>query len=554
MTESIRRLHLAVCRTGFALAFAGLAAAQSGPVTAPESAREARFDSALARGDWRTAKMLDRQMAEPGLQGLRVPGTGPSPRVTAPRGAWVDLGLWDGAVAVDTGPVTAFDVEADLLGGAWVAAADTAGRITVCRSTDWGRTWESRLEIQANSTVTQLRLLNGMGDTNFLFLFLLEQSNSGDVWLVRARPESLTGEVFPVAVGPDTVNKFSAALDRDSLYYLYCLYTNERRAGRTGTFTRSLEYGRTWEAGVDWVNAWDPRVVHGSGSTIHCAWRYALTGAAVHYSFNRAYGRPRHWLPYQVVSATDDQCSDPVIALTDTWPEWNATIWAFYTASRRDSSIRDVLCSYSRDDGNTWATAPSFSEPLRDEWGPDLLVDEFAPNGNVGACFSVGAPRFHDSTTIYWTASNAWGPDQWLKPAPVTKARAALEPRIIYVKDSPLRLPAFVYSRAGTDGPTGVYFAAPWLETGPAPVAQPEPGRPDELIFTVARAGRYSLSVYDAAGRRARGIFAGTLAPGIHSWNWGRLTQSGARAAPGTYFAVLSGPGLRESRRIFVGR
>jgi hypothetical protein len=554
MAGPTRRSQVAVCAA--VLALAGFAGAQSGPVTLPvtEPALEVRFDSALSRGDWRAAKMLDRQMARTGFKGPGVPGSGPEPGVTAPSRAWTDLGLWDGAVPVDTGPVTAFDVEADILGGAWVAVADTAGRITVRRSTDWGRSWESRLEVQAGSAVTELRLLHGVGDTDYTFLFFLERSNSGDLWLARARPESLAGEVFPVAVGPDTVDQFSAALDRDSLYYLYCLYANERRTGRTGTFTRSLEYGRTWEAGVDWVNAWDPCVVHGSGSTIHCAWRYALTGAAVHYSFNRAYGRPRHWLPYHVVSSTDDQCSDPVMALTDTWPEWNAAVWTFYTASRRDSSIRDVLCSYSQDDGNTWVAAASPSEPLRDEWGADLLVDRFAPNGNIGACFSVDAPRFHDSTAIYWTASNAWGPGQWLEPAPVTKARAALNPRVVYVKDSPLRLPAFVYSRVGPTGPTGVFFAAPWLDTASAPVAPPGPGRPDGLAFAVERAGRYSLAVYDATGRRARGIFEGTLAPGIHSWTWDHITQSGGRAAPGTYFALLSGPGLRESRRVSVVR
>lgn len=531
------------------LALAANVALVSGPAAsgAGDRALEARLDSALARGDWRGAKEMEREATRDGGQGSVVGG----PSVVAPR-AWADLGLWDGAVAVDTGGVTAFDVEADPLGNAWIAVADSTNTITVYRSADWGQTWESRLGIQAAAAVTEIKLLHGVGDTNFTFLFFLEQSNSGDLWLARARPQSLAGDVFPVAVGPDTVDDFSATLDRDSLYYVYCLYTNERRAGRTGVFTRSLDYGRTWQSGVDWMNAWDPSVVHGTGSTIHCAWRYALNGAAIHYSFNRAYGRPRAWLPYRVVSSTDDQCSDPAIALTDTWPEWNATVWTFYTASRRDSSIRDILFSYSRDDGNNWTGAKPFSEPRRDEWGVDLLVDQFAPNGNVAACFNVDAPRFHDSTTVHWTASNAWAPEQWLDPAPVAGPTATgLGPLVVYIKDSPLRLPAFVYIRAGA---RGVYFTAPWLATAPAPVAQPEPGRPGELSFTIAKAGQYTLSVYDAAGRRARSIFAGTLAPGLHSWKWDRATQSGAPAAPGTYFAQLAGPGVRLSRRIAVTR
>jgi hypothetical protein len=187
---------------------------------------EARFDSACARGDWRAAKAIDRELMEPAAPQTSDAGT----TLARPRGEWTDMGLRDGAVAVDTGSVTAFDVEADQLGNAWVAVADSANTITVYRSTDWGRTWEGRLGIQATSTVTELKLLHGVGDTNFLFLFFLEQSSSGDLWLARARPESLAGDVLPVAVGPDTVDDFSATLDRDSFYYVYCLYANERRA------------------------------------------------------------------------------------------------------------------------------------------------------------------------------------------------------------------------------------------------------------------------------------------------------------------------------------
>lgn len=474
-------------------------------------------------------------------------------------------GFWGTEVLVDSGTVCAFDATADSTGVIWAAGANADNVVRLYRSSDFGSTWQSRDVLQAGSAVRQLQLLCGQGDSSFLYLFLLETGNDGDLLLARTGFDSGGILLTPVAVGPDTVDDFSVALDRDDHYYLYCLYANEHRTGRTGTLTRSLDYGVSWEAGTDWWNAWDPCISYTNGSTVHCVWRYALNGGEIHYSHNHHYAMPGYWSPYRVVSGPRaGQCFDPTVVQADSSPEFQAAVWVFYTTGRRDTAVLDLEYSASSDGGSSWTPGLPFGNSFRDEQQPYLVPDLSGPNDYVSLCYSSGNRNKGDSVAAWWTCANPLDLDGWLEPVKVSRLPlSALPPRLVYVPHAPMRLPGLFYSQQSDDGPWGVWFAAPWLaapET-PASVARlptipsswPNPAvGAVQFSAILTRPGNYSLAVYDAAGRLVSSVFRGRLDCGPQFWTWDRTSRSGGRVPAGMFFVRLIGPGTHLTGRFVL--
>jgi hypothetical protein len=473
-------------------------------------------------------------------------------------------GFWQSEVLVDTGAVSAFAAAADSSGVIWTAVGYPDGDVGLYRSSDFGVTWQKRDGLHADSAVRELQLCCGQGDSSFLYLFLLAGAQGGDLWLARIDPDSGGFSLTPVAVGPDTVDDFSAALDRDDHYYLYCLYANEHRTGRTGTFTRSLDYGASWEAGTDWWNAWDPCVSYTNGSTVHCAWRYALNGGEIDYSYNRHYGMSGYWSTYRIVSdSLAGQCFDPTVVQADSSPEFQAAVWVFYTAGRRDTAVRDLEYSASSDGGSTWARGLPFGNSFRDEQQPSLAADLSRPNDYVSLCYSAGGRREGDSITAWWTCANSLNLDGWLEPVKVSQhPLSALAPGLVYVPHAPLRLPGLFYSQQSDAGPWGVWFAAPWLSSpdtsatdnqSPIPRSWPNPAVGTvQFSVNVIRPGSYSLAVFDAAGRIVSTVFQGRLECGPQFWTWDRKSLSGGRIPAGTFFFRFRGPGTSVTRRFVL--
>ncbi len=473
-------------------------------------------------------------------------------------------GFWGSEVLVDTGAVSAFDATADSAGIIWAAIAYPDDSIRLYWSGDFGMTWQSRGGLRADSTVRQVQLLFGQGDSSFLFVFVLEAANDGDLWLARVSPDSGDVMSVPVAVGPDTIDDFSAALDRDNHYFLYCLYANEHRAGRTGTFTRSLDYGLSWEAGTDWWNAWDPCVSYTNGSTIHCAWRYALNGGEIHYSYNRHYAMSGHWSTYRLVSDSfAGQCFDPTVVQADSSPETEAAVWVFYTAGRRDTEVLDLEYSASSDGGSSWNPGLPFGSSFRDEQQPCLAADLSGPNDYVSLSYSSGNRHRGDTIAAWWTCANSFDLNGWLEPVRVSRfPLAGPAPKPVYVPHAPMRLPGVFYSQQRETGSWGVRFAAPWLSASQAPGPDPQSPTPYlwpnpstgtvQVSASVTRPGSYSLAVYDAAGRLVANVFRGRLEPGPQFWTWDRTSPSGRRIPAGTFFVRLKGPGAWFTRRLIL--
>lgn len=72
------------------------------------------------------------------------------------------------------------------------------------------------------------------------------------------------------------------------------------------------------------------------------------------------------------------------------------------------------------------------------------------------------------------------------------------------------------------------------------------------LRFGLAVAGRASLALYDASGRRVRELTTGTLEAGEHAIRWDGRDEAGRAAAPGLYFARFETAGFAATRKLVV--
>lgn len=463
-----------------------------------------------------------------------------------------------GVVPVDSNRVSATAAAADDFGRIWVAAAGADTSVRLYRSDDFGLTWAERLSFSTGAAVRQMELFFARGDSSFGYLFVLDDVSAGDLWLMRFLPDSAAGELLPVAVGPDTVSDFTVAADSGRRYYLYCLYANELRGGRNGTFTRSLGFGRTWEPGQSWMNCADPHLAYGRGSTIHVAWRFAANGREIHYERNRYYGTPRRWDGYQSLAGRDRWCWNPVVCPADTGDEWNNPVWLAWTVGLRDSSRPDVVTAVSPDGGGYWAGGPWFGETWLDEWAPDLAAFPGSPSGYAWLAFNIGGSGGRDKTNVRYTGANALDLWRWTKPRNASARRPSVlegcRPRLVCARGAPRQWPGIVYASYDS----GVYFSAPWLTDGqdtprrheitkprcPEPRASNLgpllPGRP--FLLAPGVAGAYRVRVYDAAGRARRLLYSGPLSAEGRKFTWDGNDDAGQPAGSGMYIVVADGP------------
>lgn len=70
--------------------------------------------------------------------------------------------------------------------------------------------------------------------------------------------------------------------------------------------------------------------------------------------------------------------------------------------------------------------------------------------------------------------------------------------------------------------------------------------------YTVPRAGRVSLGVYNAAGRKVATLFAGMQPAGFHAATWHRCDDEGQSVSQGIYFYRLEADGARLVRKVVV--
>ncbi len=354
-------------------------------------------------------------------------------------------------ITVDTIALTAFSATADFQGNFLVALATPAGEVCLYLSSDLGKNWNRVFSTLVATEILRIEIIAPPIESNFVFLFCLGAENNGDLWLLRVSKDHLLGEILPVAVGPDTIDDFSVTVDRDSNYYLYCLYVNEHRQGRNGSFIRSFDQGRSWEPAQDFWNCYDPNLSFGTGSVLHCIWRYALTGREIHYAQNRYYGAPARWSGLTVLSATKERCYTPVVAPAVTSPPWQATVWAVWCVARRDTEMLDLVARFSTNGGSSWSEARNLGEMFIDEWWPSLFVTPY----NVSLAYTCGGKGANDPTVVYLRSSPSYAPGCWSSPVKLNDPRVNAR----FESARPRALPfGAIFSRYGNTYPKGVYF------------------------------------------------------------------------------------------------
>ena len=516
---------------------------------------ERAFDAAVEAGDRVRARAIDRELsARAGRQAAPAHGSGPE---------MSDVRDWrrPAGGAIDTGLVTAFGAATDAAGVIWVAAAFTDARVRVYRSTDLGADWEAVLEFSHSADVPKVEVVCAEGESSFVYVFYLAWVGEGDLWAMRFAPDSLMPVALPVRVGPDTVSDFGVTADRDPDYYLYCLYSNEARAGLNGGFTRSLDFGRTWEAPQDWWNCQDPHVACATGASVHCVWRYAATGRQIHHQVSRYYGRPARWRGYARIDYGEEACWDPCVAQADTQPESRSPVWVAYTRAARDTTRQDIGHAYSPDGGFSWAGRVATGRSDRDEWFPDIGTRFGTSGGCADLVWQAGDKGTVGKTGVYRQCVNTAMPGVWSEPVLVTDRRVnaaceAARARVVFPGNPPRNRPGIVFSGFNDTRGDGLYYQDARNEPAPgtsnlSSLVRAESRADGDIDFAldVTAPGRYRARVYDAAGRRLATVFDGLLAPGRR-----RLTWRPAHAAQGSCFLVVDGPGVSGRARFTVCR
>jgi hypothetical protein len=79
----------------------------------------------------------------------------------------------------------------------------------------------------------------------------------------------------------------------------------------------------------------------------------------------------------------------------------------------------------------------------------------------------------------------------------------------------------------------------------------PNPMRQEtKIAFRLTTPDEVGLEVYDATGRRVRGLASGAMPAGSHEIRWDGRDDAGTDLPPGVYFHRLRTDGTEESSRI----
>lgn len=100
------------------------------------------------------------------------------------------------------------------------------------------------------------------------------------------------------------------------------------------------------------------------------------------------------------------------------------------------------------------------------------------------------------------------------------------------------------------DGSDGVAAGGPTLLS-----CAPNPfGSSTDIAFVLPRTSEAEVAVYDVSGRAVRRLAGGTLPAGEHRLTWDGRSDGGVSVASGIYFLKLSGPAVRDSRKMVLLR
>ncbi len=515
---------------------------------------KAECDAAIARRDHVLVRDIERRAQVELL--VRQPKTRALPRSMVSRpGASTPAGFGPD-VMIDGRRVRAFDTDYQMDGTMWAAFSTYEDTAYIYKSTDHGATWQlvQYLHWVPATPIQDVGLVIGEGDSAFIYVFLHQEGNRGECWLMRMDLDGRNAAIFDVFARPDVVTEFAVCRDyTGGNYWLYAVVTGWH-PDDWGFFLRSTDYGITWAITDSMTGLRNPHVSTGANShTYYTALHVDTSETHVYAGINRVFGAPGEWFSVLFYGGGSN-LNGPAIAADFTTPESTAAVWLTWSEDTARNGDWDIYYVWSTDGGNSWVP----EEVLVGGPGMQRFSDlhNYTDPGNPWMNLSyISEDGFRE---VHRRHCHKNDPAGWSEPTVINETNAGtgnpVVPRLVYSPGSPG--PGAGCGFAG-EGLNGLYWNAPWMggvaeEAAPACrrrlAVTPCPARTRAAIKWDGPAG--TLTIHDRAGRVVR-TFGDNISGRL---DWDLTAEDGRRLAPGVYFCRMTAGGHQVTEKLVLQR
>ena len=247
-------------------------------------------------------------------------------------------------------------------------------------------------------------------------------------------------------------------------------------------------------------------------------------------------GKPANWTVEDTTKAKVSQMQDPVRS-----PGYSAGLTRMVDSTGNNKGLSQYVAVTA---GETYTLTG---------WCFD---SSSISKGGISVTWRKSDSSYISNSGVSYTDSGSVGWQRLVKPD-TAPAEAALGEVLVRIYNNGITSPAGgVVYYDDIDFVQGLSVS----EGRPAPRSRPTDLRvePNPVVgagavsFSMTRAARVRVDLYDMAGCRVAGIFDGNLAPGNHSFALSGLDRGGRPLAAGLYFVVMSDDGGRSSVRKMV--
>jgi hypothetical protein len=224
------------------------------------------------------------------------------------------------------------------------------------------------------------------------------------------------------------------------------------------------------------------------------------------------------------------------------------TIYVIGGMSANDyTSTRGTVWKYSVL-GNTWTNVTD-SMPSTQGWGKAVAYT-FADGQYIYVFGGYRAGSIVNACWRYDVASGSWNADNTM-PTAARSLGGDITGNVIWAAGG-YGTAILANVQKGTITLLGVEEGLK-VEVGTSYKAYPTLVRDQvHISYSLRKAGRVSLGIYDASGALVRTLVDGTFGPGARTATWNRTDESGRRVASGTYFYRLTRDGKSVSGKTVV--
>ncbi len=377
---------------------------------------QAQARACLDRGDYAGAKVFENQ-----VQSI-IYRRQPQPPVDltvseAPPPSGLDAGP---DVPIVSGATNAFAADYETDGTMYAAAAQPDSTIRVYKSTNHGTSWAylCGATISPKARYTELGMVVGIGDSNFIHVMCVHPNGNGDVYQLRWNHDGTGVQLFGVWVGPDTITDFSFARDNISPYYMYaCVNEPLHAVGEQNTWMlRSTGFGKDWAVTDSFYNGLVPSVQTGAGSWVYLSLlpQVPQGKGQINLLWNKTYG----------TGTWDERNPKPDTFLIETavftpaftTPESLAVAWvAYHHLGTTTGTSYDLLAMHSTDGCKTWNSgSPTRVSASKDmEIWPDMKNYRSVGNTYVNLSFIKNEAVSITKRRVYRAWASAAAPTAW---------------------------------------------------------------------------------------------------------------------------------------------